>query len=379
MANIKTNLRELSVAVTVGLLKNNIDFNLTDLYNTNFFYTKVLEIVSNVDLTLKQQIPNFKIFPEDIIQIINNGYNLGVTIFNHSHFNFKKNDEIFWLGNYTGKDDPIDIQIGDYGFSLKEESFILENMGLYKLINLFTGSNYKYVHIFKQFSPIEFNNWFNITWQILIKYLNSNQKWVYNDSKKYKTSIELIDDKVQLNYKLCNGSKSVTKLVDINSNYDDFEKNTTNQVREHAFSKFIAKVASKKEIYNNAKRHCALIASKNLSSHLMNNLKYDDTLARFLRIHEKEYYYAKTTISGVEIYRVPPKKEFGTDVVIDSIEASVPKDQANIITTIRNKRINKSLSLRNECRYSHGQFNGTPEAKLYYERSQSLLAIYEEL
>ncbi len=38
MANIKTNLRELSVAVTVGLLKNNIDFNLTDLYNTRFFY-----------------------------------------------------------------------------------------------------------------------------------------------------------------------------------------------------------------------------------------------------------------------------------------------------------------------------------------------------
>lgn len=37
MANIKTNLRELSVAVTVGLLKNNIDFNLTDLYNTRFF------------------------------------------------------------------------------------------------------------------------------------------------------------------------------------------------------------------------------------------------------------------------------------------------------------------------------------------------------
>lgn len=338
-----------------------------------------MEVISNIDLTLEQQIPNFTVFPKDIIQIINNGYNLGVTIFNHSHFNFKKNDGVFWLGNYTGKDDPIDIQIGDYAFSLKEESFILENMGLYKLINLFTGSNYKYVHIFKQFSPLEFNNWFNVTWQILIKYLISKQKWVYDDSKKYKTSIELIDDRVQLNYKLRNESKSVTKLLDIDSNYDDFEKNTTSQVREHAFSKFIAKVASKKEIYNNAKRQCALIASKNLSSHLMNNLKYDDTLARFLRIHEKEYYYAKTTIGGVEIYRVPPKEEFGTDVVIDSIEASVPRDQANIITTIKNKRTNKSLSLRNECRYSHGQFNGTPEAKLYYERGQSLLAIYEEL
>ncbi|MFM1524455.1 MULTISPECIES: hypothetical protein [Helcococcus] len=307
MPNTKTHLRELSVALTIGMLKNNIDFSLSDLYDGNFFYSKALEVISNDNLHLAQRIQEFETFSYDNKQIISNGYQLGVAIFNHPHFIFKKSDNIMWLGSDTSKEDPIDILIGKYGFSLKEDSFILENMGLYKLINLFTGSNYKHVHIFKQFSPQEFNEWFNTTWNILVEYLVLNKIWTYDDSQRYKTSIRLNGDKVHFNYSLRDGSKSINKFLDKNSDYSDFEKNTISLIREHAFSKFINKVASKEDEYNNTKRECALIATQNLSSYLMDNLKYEETLARFLRIHEKEYYYAKTTSRGVEIYKVPSR------------------------------------------------------------------------
>ncbi|MPN29613.1 hypothetical protein SDC9_177066 [bioreactor metagenome] len=108
-------------------------------------------------------------------------------------------------------------------------------------------------------------------------------------------------------------------------------------------------------------------------------MNYSSGIARFLRIHEHEYFYAKTTLSGVEIYRVPSVHDFGKKLKIISVVGSVPDCQANILTTIMNLDTKKTLVLRNECRFSHGQFNGTPEAKMYYGKDQSLLAIYDQI
>ena len=131
--------------------------------------------------------------------------------------------------------------------------------------------------------------------------------------------------------------------------------------------------------YNEAKKHCAVVASDNLAEELRNNLNYHAGLPRFLRIHNSEYYYAKTTNTGIQIYKVPSLQSFRNDIIIESINGSVPNKQANILTTIKNQKTGETLVLRNECRFSHGQFNGTPEAKMYYERGGSLLVIYETI
>lgn len=131
--------------------------------------------------------------------------------------------------------------------------------------------------------------------------------------------------------------------------------------------------------YTIAKRECAKVATCNLAKELTENLNYNEGLLRFLRVHNFEYYYAKTTVNGISIYRVPSVSDFKNEIVIDSIQPSVPNSQANILTTIRNKKTEKTLILRNECRFSHGQFNGTPEAKMYYENGGSLLTIYESI
>lgn len=379
MADIKTHLRELSVATTVGLLIHNIKFKKEDLYDSKKFMKYAKEVISG-DISSASNIENLPNFSGEFQQIIDNGYKLGKTIYESKYFNIKETDVITWQGNDTQKDDPIDITIGNYGFSLKEESFILENMGLYKLLNCYTGSKYKKRHIFSDYARNEYENWFNVTWQELLSTLKSNNNvWQYTDDIKHKSSsITLKDKNVTLEY-YQNNKLISSSVLPIDCTLSDFENNTSSKTREHVFSKFINQNLDNNVSYNNAKKNCAIVASNALAKELTENLNYHSGLPRFLRIHNHEYYYAKTTHNNITILKVPDINSFGNDIVIESIKGSVPDKQANILTTIKNKKTNQTLIIRNECRFSHGQFNGTPEAKMYYERGGSLEIIYETI
>ena len=379
MADIKTHLRELSVATTVGLLKIGANFNKEDLYESEKFMYYAQEVIFG-DMSSAVNLKEISTFTGNLKQIIDNGYNLGKTIFESNYFNIKQDDIITWQGNNTQKDDPIDITIGNYAFSLKEESFILENMGLYKLLNCYTGSNYKKRHIFSDYARKEYEEWFNATWQELILFLSSNNyTWSYKDNTKHKEStITLKDNNIFLDY-YQNDKLVAESVLPINCNLTNFENNTSSKTREHVFSKFINHNLSNNTNYNNTKKACAITATNALAKELTENLNYHAGLPRFLRIHNHEYYYAKTTHTGISILKVPDINSFGNDIIIESIKGSVPDTQANILTTIKNKKTNQTLVIRNECRFSHGQFNGTPEAKMYYESGSSLDIIYENI
>ena len=379
MADIKTHLRELSVATTIGLLKTQTPFTMNDLYDSTKFFNLAKSVITN-DISSAANLCANAFFTGDLKQIVDNGYNLGVAIFNNPHFSISPSDSITWQGNNTQKEDPIDITVGKYGFSLKEESFILENMGLYKLLNCYTGSSYKKRHIFSDYARPEYETWFSVTWGELLYYLSAHSnEWSYNNTLKKKTgTIKTNGTTVILEYRL-NGSVIATSSLPYNCKLSDFENNTSSKTREEVFSKFINQELDNNVNYNKAKKNCAIAASDALACELTKNLNYNAGLPRFLRIHDTEYYYAKTTSSGIQIYKVPSLAAFGHDIIIESIKSSVPDKQANILTTIKNTKTGKTLVLRNECRFSHGQFNGTPEAKMYYEHSGSLLVIYEAI
>ena len=376
MADIKTHLREISVAVTVGLLAKGEDFALEDLYDKDFFLNSATKTIKG-DISSAIRVDSKK-YSFELCQIIKNGYNLGMKIFNSKEFIIDKDSVILWKGNDTQKDDPVDIVIGKYNFSLKEESFILENMGLYKLVNCFTGTTYKKRHIFKDYALTEYQIWFSTTWSEMINTIKKSSD-VWRIIKEKKESVIEMSDK-NITFKLFDNSKLVAKsTLPINCTLEDFEKKTTSKTREKVFAKFINNVLSDNKEYNSKKRACAIAATTNLAKELKDNLNYKAGLPRFLRIHDFEYYYAKTTATELAIYKVPSTANFESNIVIDSIVSSVPDKQANILTTIRNKKTNNKLVLRNECRFSHGQFNGTPEAKMYYESGGSLLTIYEAI
>jgi hypothetical protein len=367
MADIKTILRELSVPCQIYLLQNELNY---DLFNPQFFDKICNLVLSNKDNSTVQnqlqKITNFNDFTQELKQIINNGINLGNLIFSSREFNFESNLKVEWKGCYE-ENNIIDIVINQYSFSLKEESFILKNMGLYQYINLITDNNKpRGLHIFKEFAPLEFENWFNITWNELVNYLLNNQSWKLSHTKGYESSINKESDEVIFNY-----NDNIIKL-NLNCNLEQFENKTNSVIREKVFAKWINQYLKNNQQYEISKKNCAEVAGKNLVNFLNQNKSFTQTnLKQLLQILPKTYYFAKTTQQHQFIYKVPSSPEFNSLINIKNINYSVPRSQLNVITEIENKSTGNILTLRNELRYSHGQFNGTPEAKMYYDEGNS--------
>ena len=93
MADIKTHLRELSVATTIGLLSKNISYSQDDLYNSCKFFELASSIISN-DISSANNLLKYDIFPAELKSIIDNGHKLGVAIYKHPHFNINYNSVI---------------------------------------------------------------------------------------------------------------------------------------------------------------------------------------------------------------------------------------------------------------------------------------------
>lgn len=374
MADIKTTLRELSVIVGIYTEVNNIPYfgrpsDFTDICTS---------ALPNVSANYFSDIAGLSFFDTTQKQIISNGFNLSKQII--AKFKINSVSELNWYGFDTHKEEPYDISINGLLFSLKEESFILENMGLYKLLNCYTGSCYKKRHIFRDYARTEYENWFRVTWEEMLTVLHNNHnRWEYANTAKNKEGIISIKEKIVSFVFIKNGSVAARSELSQDCTLSVFENNTNAKIREEVFAKFINANLDNNQKYNIAKKVCAVTASEALAQELTDNLNYHAGLPRFLRIHKSEYYYAKTTSSGVEIYKVPALSDYENNIIIESIVASVPDKQANILTTIKNTKTGKKLILRNECRFSHGQFNGTPEAKMYYESGGSLLTVYEPI
>lgn len=369
MADIKTNLRELSVAV--GIHYAHIKKHPQEVIDStpNFFYDLCSHIVSN-DISNAQNILSLNTFNAEHRSIIYNGLKLGTAIVElklSSDFS-----SLLWLGGDTQKNDPIDLSVGGVGFSLKEESFILENMGLYKYLNLLTGSDFKRgLHVFKIFAPQEYENWFEHTWTQLLNF--PNKEWNYNNGR-YTSKICITAQGIAFYHK----SKLISTLPNAPIDINTFENLTTSLSREKVFAKWISEQLSNDETYIRLKNICSVNAGKRLCAYVKEHFN-PIGLTRLLQIYPKGYYYAKSTASELSIFHVPEAAKFDKEIKVSSVNYSVPSSQLNLITTLVNTISGNTLVFRNECRFSHGQFNGTPEAKMYYDSGNDLSVIYNRI
>jgi hypothetical protein len=370
MADIKTHLRELSVATTIGLLNAKIEFTPSDLYSSGErFLTYAKSVISN-DISVAQNLAKYEVFDRDLQIIIENGYKLGHKIYDNPYFKFDKGIQIQWLGNDTQKGDPIDISVGDYGFSLKEESFILKNMGLYQLLNSLTGSNYpRGIHVFSTFAPAEYDEWFAYTWKSFGEYLKNNTCWNLSKGKDI-SSASISGNCIVLKF----NSENSSVPLNITTN-EQFMHYTNSKTREKVFSKWINTLFSNDIQYVALKKTCSEISGKKVSDKINSEFK-PDNVYEFFRIYLKEYYYAKTTTNETTILKIPKRDDFNSVIEFKGCRYEVPRSQLNIISTFQNKSTGKILEFRNECRFSHGQFNGTPEAKMYVTNNTSLTNLY---
>lgn len=222
--------------------------------------------------------------------------------------------------------------------------------------------------MFFQHLPDEYDDWFQYTWNSLIKFLSSNGDWFLRDGSNLSIA------------KICNHNillqfNNDTSLVPINiSTNRDFMDYTNARTREKVFSKWIKNHAIYDQEYKQIKGHCSYVAGERLSTYINENY-CDSNIYEFFQIYPFTYYYAKTTSTKTSILRVPSQLEYNNYIVFEGCHF-IAHDQLNLLSTFRNTITGNTIQFRNECRFSHGQFNGTPEAKMYIVRDTPLTALY---
>ena len=353
MADIKTHLRELSIGL--AFYKN----ETVECPNQFLIFCKKF-IKGTSDLRLSQLCEDKNSFNQNELNILKRGEILGKRIKKYI-LNNQNADSIIWTGSNTQSGTASDLIINDIHFSLKEESFILKNMGLYNYLNIILNvKKYKRgLHCFEEFAIAELELWFQAARDSIIKRMNSKFS---HKGKKYFASAVILDNDLQLN--LSNRTQILKNFS--SCTYNQFKSEISSNFKEKVFSKLVKRFAEDDKRYSKAKRLCALKAGKNIEKLLMGSVGTSPNITDWFRIENREYFYCKVSGKGTSILKVPSKENFNKSVIIKRIESSVPKHQLNIITTLLNTNNGVTFKFRNECRYSHGQLNGTPESKSYY-------------
>lgn len=233
MANEKTILRELSVIVGIGLARAG---NKINKLNPDLFLSMVKDFCGNVqeyNIELNK-IKAIKNFNKSQNAIIKNGFILG----NYIHKKLKPEGTICWTGKQVGSEYPYDITIDDIGFSLKEDSYILKNPAFSDYLNALVQPKepFKNIHVFRFFAPNEFKKWFDYAYSKLIEKTRKSKNGSVIFSYKGKYFIKLIGNEIVFE-KIKN--KKVCKPINLNISEYEFNRDISNEIIEHTFSKWI--------------------------------------------------------------------------------------------------------------------------------------------
>ncbi|MBS1950785.1 MAG: hypothetical protein JST37_07240 [Bacteroidetes bacterium] len=362
MADIKTILRELSVILGYILAKYKLTFT-EDTIDVKTYLEFIRKYCKNVN-ECNSEIQKIEELEDFVIHknIIKNGLTLGKLLYEK----LKLDGDIYWLGATVHSKYPFDIKIGETGISLKEDSYILKNPSFASYLNALVQpkSPFKTVHVFRHFAPTEFSKWFSFTYDKLFEEFNN---YSLNDTifsyEKRGTFIK--KGKSGLIF----GTNETEVEIDVKEKLDEpaFNAKIGGYLFEHTVSKWIKDNLEKKDTeYERLKKECSLKAGENLKDFVLKNLNLDtDKLLEIFQIYDEPYYYGKSS-GKVHIYQVPSNKDCKMELV--DIEIKVPQSQLNVYFTFKIKNSNGSndIVFRVECRYSHGQLKGVPEAKLYY-------------
>lgn len=361
MADLKTILRELSVILGYILAKYKLTFT-EDTLDIKTYLDFIRKHCKNVN-DCNTEIQKIEELDDLVIHkgIIKNGLQLGQLFFTKLNLE----GDIYWLGAKVKSKYPFDIKIGETGISLKENSFILKNPSFANYLNALIQPEqpFKNVHVFRKFAPLEFSKWYNHIYKSLFEEYNTHITddiiFEYTDRgtfiKKSKSGL------------LFGGPKKVIEIK-IGDNLDEisFKKKLGGFIFEHTVSKWIKMKLEKKSEYEILKKECSLKAGENLKEFVNKNLNLDkNKILELLQIYDETYYYGKS-FGKTHLYQVPSKEE--CKITLVNTEIKVPESQLNVHFTFEISNANgiNKIVFEVQCRYSHGQLNGIPEAKLYY-------------
>ncbi|AFY60296.1 hypothetical protein [Synechococcus sp. PCC 6312] len=382
MASIKTNLNELSVIIGIGSRLNN---NLVQSIDCIFDFNRYTNLYCNNITCYSTQIS--RITNQDIYEYqnsITNGLILGryiVDKLNQKQQILQTSDPILWLGPQTQSQCPFDIKVGQIGFSIKEDSFILKNPGFNNYINDLTQIQPRFkkgLHIFRYFSHKELEEWFRYCYVKLKLDIRRSQKIQFIRSNGQIYNVE--KNGFSLEFKNQQRSASISFVEKVRE--QSFNNRLGGDIVEHTFSKWISNnLEGTDNRYEYLKRSCAIESGNAVVEFINKNLNPDvDKILEWFQIYDYEYYYAKCYKQHPVLYKVPSKHN--CQVITKPAVPNVPVSQLNIyidfdfyIQDNGSVKVFSDVRMRIECRYSHGQLKGVPEAKFYLQSDPPFILI----
>jgi len=176
MADINTILRETSVIIGISDIYQSLFHTL----NKRDYEHKAKSLLFKQYKKIQEKLSAIIDFSHEHVEILGNGYALAKII--SEKLNIKKIESLNWVAD-DSPDRPYDITINGLNISLKEDSNILTNMGLYKLVNIMTSNNFSTLNIYKDFANKEYSEWFKYTFEGLLEsyiktYLNLDSDYI---------------------------------------------------------------------------------------------------------------------------------------------------------------------------------------------------------
>lgn len=267
--------------------------------------------------------------PPEIRETVLNNYRLGDKIRGYYYYHRDtaiEPDTVKWVGDDTTHA-PADVVVNGEKWSLKEKSDIIKNQSAASLLNTLTNSeNYgRGFHVLNEFAPQENFEGLN---EVISHYNKDNPDTAYAPIKDYSEW----EAKPKPERKLL--SRYIQSKSKSSPEFKATMENLKTRINEKAGEEFVKKIQDTSQVN-----------------------------AGTLIGDEKEYFYAKINNNNkMSVGFIPDKDAVAEHVkVVDVWHQAGP--QLNIFIKYENSR-GENLVTVNEIRYSHGQFNGTPEAKM---------------
>ena len=128
--------------------------------------------------------------------------------------------------------------------------------------------------------------------------------------------------------------------------------------------------AEQKTRFNELKTEYNAATSKNIASTVKKEQISSANVGELLNARPFAYYHADAGKASDRVSKIPDKDYFDNNTFV-SKATLLPRRQLNALLTVKNKVNGKEMDVLVELRYSHGPFNGFPEAKTKIVPSKS--------
>lgn len=360
MATARTEVSELSVCVGLNAIREHRSLPLSQ-----FSFLEAAQNYCSLEQCwmLNDKIRNMRqnTFSEQVML----GYAMAFSIADKLNYEIS---DVRWNGFSVTDDSPADVYVSGIGISIKNNSNIIGNLGLSHLTKIISDNPLpRGTDIFEHFAKREYLHWFCCAIESLPHYWHSDNEdcsVCYDD--RHLTIIHDTDI-VKFN---------VDDIDSVPSCYDKMRKAGIKPSK--SLSKAIASMMPTAE-YIDAKSTCANKTGKAFVEYLSSNIK-ENGLPRLIGCRESEYWYCKgTSLRDIIINKVPSISDMQGKLRLTNIGYSVPKSQLNVLFSITNIETNRKIDMRAEARFSHGQFCGIPETKMYYANTTTPDMLYSAI